>query len=178
MQDVCVRETISNRKNSTISSTKARRVVHHAASNLGCTIKELKRAIAGASVIPSTLIRKSLKEAADKVGCTVDDVRLAIIAEGTEYGVKVTPGKARRLYDELHSVERVVLAVGRPIDEVREALECPERRGRKPRPHDPAERARLLNLLNKHKSTRLAAEACGLSQTTFLRRIKEPVRAQ
>lgn len=159
----------------TISPAKARRVVRRAAQTLGCTVKELKRAVAGTSVIPSSLIQHCLREAADEFGCTVDDVRLAIIDDGTERG-KITPSEARAIYAIVHSVERVALSKGVSLAAAREALTRPERRGRRPKPHDPAERARLLKLLSKHGSTRLAAEACGLSQTTFLRRIKDPVR--
>lgn len=167
-------EANSNQKKRTLAVAVARRVVREAARNLGCTFKELKRAVAGSSVIPSTLVQRTLKEAAGKVGCSVNDVRSAIIAEGSERGIGITPGVARRLYNLTHSAERVALARGCTIDEAREALDQPDRRGRKPRPYDPAERAKLLSLLNKHGSSRLAAQACGLSQTTFLRRIREP----
>lgn len=60
------------------------------------------------------------------------------------------------------------------VDKLREILNQPDRRGRKPRPDDPEERERLLRALRKHGSTRVAAAACEMSQTTFLRRIKEP----
>lgn len=162
---------------SAISTAKAQRVVRQAARALGCTVKELKRAVAGTSVIPSSMIQQALKDAAERCDCTVDDVRLAIIDDGTEHR-KITPAEAHAIYDIVHSVERVALSKGVSLAAARDALTRPERRGRKPKPYDPVERARLLKLLDKHGSTRLAAEACGLSQTTFLRRIKDPTRVQ
>lgn len=167
------RATIKHKASPSISLAKARRVVRAAAGRLGCTVKELKRTVADASAIPSTLVKRALKDAAAEAGCTVEDVRLMIVDDGAS-AIKIPPATARKAKKLARSDERASIALGRTMGEFRRALKEPDRRGRKPRPYNPAERKKFLNLLRKHGSTRVAAEVCGLSQTTFLRRIKDP----
>lgn len=93
---------------------------------------------------------------------------------------KRTPSKeianrARRVFEVVGSVKRTALALACSEVEIREALAIPETRGRKPKPVYPVERERLARALRRCGSSRRAAESLGMSQSTFLRRIKQEV---
>lgn len=126
---------------------------------------------------------KSLEAAARDLDCSPSALRGALKRAGwraprasAKTRAKPTPAQARKVLDVLRSIEKTAIAFDNiDVGELREILNQPDRRGRKPRPDDPAERLHLLEALRKHGSTRVAAAACKMSQTTFLRRIKEPV---
>ncbi len=89
----------------------------------------------------------------------------------------VSPARARKAFAITRSVTRAAIALGCLSSDVRKALSMPDRRGRKPVVVSPEEKDRLLRLLDKYKSTRAAAKAAGMSQTTFLRRVRRAAPA-
>lgn len=89
--------------------------------------------------------------------------------EGRE--MKISVARARKALELGGSVKEAARILQCDVVEIRRVLSQPDRRGRKPRTISSEERDRLMKALRENKGTRAAARACGMSQTTFLRRI-------